>query len=50
MPLAERAAKDEPLTDADLAPCRERNSKFPELGRLARYSKQLQEIARRQRN
>ena len=35
--LAARVMKDESLTDADLAPCRERNdARFPELPRLSR--------------
>jgi hypothetical protein len=50
-PMAVKIEKGEHLTSEDLVACREHNdSNQPELGRLARYSKQLQEIARRQRN
>jgi hypothetical protein len=50
-PMAQRLLGGESLSNEDLARCREHNdARQPELGRLARYSKQLREIARRERD
>ena len=48
-PMAQRLLGGESLSNEDLVRCREHNdARQPELGRLARYSKQLEQIARRQ--